>query len=39
MFELKRWLAKSTTHMNKYFSGLEEASISQYIEKNVLVHD
>jgi hypothetical protein len=39
MSELNRWLAKSPTHINRYFSGLEEASISQYIEKTVLDHD
>jgi hypothetical protein len=27
MSELNRWLANSPTHINKYFSGLKEASI------------
>jgi hypothetical protein len=35
-FELYRWLANSPTHINKYFSGLEEVSVrheGMYIEK------
>jgi hypothetical protein len=37
MFELNRWLANSPTHINKYFSGLEEVLIRHeglYIGKN-----